>query len=154
MERMRSMDVVALVIAALAGVTMAIQGSLNSILGKIIGLWEANLIVHIIGTVTVGIILFVLRLGDGNILDVGNAPWYTLLGGILSALIIYGVANSIPKLGVAVATTSIIVGQVLTASLVDHLGLFGLKKIPFNWYQLLGILLLAIGARILLNSNS
>lgn len=145
--------IVALIIAALSGITMAIQGSVNSVLGKIIGLWEANLVVHIIGTITVGFILFVLKLGDGNLLELSRAPWFTFIGGILSALIIYGVATSIPKLGVAIATTSIIVGQVLAASIIDHLGLFGLKKIPFNWYQLLGLIFLSIGAKLLLNNN-
>ena len=47
------------------------------------------------------------------------------------------------------ATTSIIVGQVLTACLLDHFGLFGLEK-PVNWLKLLGVGLLALGAKLLL----
>ena len=57
---------------------------------------------------------------------------------------------SIPKLGVATATTAIIVGYVTTATLVDHFGLFGLQKIPFTWTKLIGVVLLAVGAKFML----
>lgn len=137
--------------AAVAGLTMAIQGSLNAALGKAIGLWEANLVVHTLGTAVVAVVVFLLRQGDGNLARVFAAPWYTLLGGALSVLIIYGVAASIPKLGVATATTAIIVGQVLTALCIDHLGCFGLERVPFTWTKLAGLALLASGAWLLLS---
>jgi len=60
------------------------------------------------------------------------------------------VVRTIPVLGVAAATTAIIVGQVLTAALVDHLGLFGLEKMSFNWYRVAGTVLMASGAFLLL----
>ena len=112
---------------------MALQGSLNSALGKIIGLWEATLLVHIIGTATVGAVILFTPLNQGELAKLTQAPWYTLLGGVLSVAIIALVATSIPRLGVAVATTAIIVAQVSTALLIDHLGLFGLEPICFTW---------------------
>lgn len=142
------MKLIPLAIAAAAGLTMAIQGSLNAALGKVIGLWEATLVVHALGVAAA--LLFFLRLGDGQLAQITRAPWYTLLGGILSVLIIYGVATSIPKLGVATATTAIIVGQTLTALFIDHLGCFGLDKVPFTWLKLLGVVFLAAGAWLLL----
>ena len=60
------------------------------------------------------------------------------------------VATSIPRLGVAVATTAIIVAQVSTALLIDHLGLFGLQAVPFTWLKLVGMVLLAGGALLML----
>ncbi len=140
----------ALLIAAGSGVAMALQGSLNAVLGKIIGLLETTFIVHLVGLVLVLILLFVFRLGDGNWHRYIEAPWYTYLGGILGVIIIYLVVRSIPALGVAVATTAIIVGQVLTACLVDHLGLFGLEKAPFTWYRVTGTVLMASGAFLIL----
>lgn len=139
-----------LIVAALSGLTMAVQGSMNSVLGKYIGLWEATWVVHLVGLMLVSLLLFVMRVGDGHLANFQQAPWYTFLGGILSVGIIYGVVTSIPRLGVANATTAIIVGQVLTAVIIDHLGLFGVEKIPFSWWQFLGLVLLAVGARCLL----
>ncbi|MGQ9712131.1 MAG: DMT family transporter, partial [Desulfotomaculales bacterium] len=84
---------------------------------------------------------------------VGEAPWYTYLGGILGVLIIYAVVRSIPRVGVAPATTAIILGQVLTAALIDHLGLFGMQKLPFTWYRLVGAALMAAGAWLMLKGG-
>jgi transporter family-2 protein len=64
--------------------------------------------------------------------------------------IIYLVAASIPAVGVCNATTAIIVGQVLTAVIIDHFGGFGLNRVPCSWNQLAGVALLAVGAKMLL----
>lgn len=144
------LKILPLLIAAFSGVAMAIQGSINSALGKVIGLWESTFIVHLVGLLVVSLLLFVCKLGDGCLADIVKAPWYSYLGGILGVIIIYSVVLSIPKVGVAPATTAIVLGQVLTAGLVDHLGLFGLNRIPFSIYNVLGTLLMAGGAWLIL----
>ena len=105
---------------------------------------------HVAGLVTVLFILFALGMGKGDLGRLQQVPWYLLLGGVIGVLIVWGVVSSIPRLGVAVATTSIIVGQTLTAVIIDHFGLFGLNPAPFTWLKGLGLVLLAIGARLLL----
>ncbi|AQS57845.1 DMT family transporter [Desulforamulus ferrireducens] len=142
--------ILALVIAATSGLTMALQGTLNSALGKVVGLWETTFIVHVVGTVVVGVLVFICQLGTCDLDKWFSAPWYTYLGGVLSVLIIYMVARSIPVAGVASATTAIILGQTFTASAIDHLGLFGVERIPFSWYHAIGILMMAGGAFLLL----
>ncbi len=145
-----SAKLLALVTALVAGISMAVQGSINSRLGKVVGLWEAIFVVHAVGLVGVSILLFILRVGQGDLGHIARGPWYVSTGGLIGVLIAWGVVASIPKLGVAVATTSIIVGQVLTALLIDHFGLFGLRAMPFTWLKGLGLLLLAAGAKMLL----
>ncbi len=140
----------ALAMALVAGVAMALQGSLNSALGKIIGLLQATLVVHLTATLLV-IILLLTPLRDGNPGKLLSCPWYLWLGGIIGVLITYGVVASIPRVGVALATTAIIVGQVATALLIDHFGWFGLEKMPFTWWKAAGLVLLAAGARLMLN---
>ena len=148
-ERSTPVQLLILGLAAVAGLAMAIQGSLNAALSKVIGLFPATLVVHIIGTVlTAATVIF--HVGGGNLAKIAAAPWYTYLGGVLNVLIIAGVAVTIPRLGVASATTAIIVGQVLTALCIDHLGCFGLERVPFTWTKLLGLALLAAGAWLLL----
>ncbi|MBS4031861.1 MAG: DMT family transporter [Clostridiales bacterium] len=144
------MFLIALLLAFIAGISMAVQGSLNAGLGKIIGLLEATFTVHVIGTVAIFFALFLLRLGKGNLGEIPNAPWYLYLGGLISVVIIYAVLSSIATVGVATATTAIIVGQVGTALLIDHLGCFGLERIPFTWLKAVGVLFLALGAKFML----
>ncbi len=129
---------------------MALQGGLNSALGKIIGLLEATFIVHASAAVVVGVMVFALGMGDGGFIRAGEAPWYFYIGGVIGVAITYGVVASIPRLGAGVATTAIIVGQVSTALLIDHFGLFGLQRMPFTWMQWVGLGLMAAGARMML----
>lgn len=144
------MSLFALLLAFIAGVFMAIQGSLNTGLGKIIGLLESTFIVQIVGLATVLIPLYLLRLGKGDLSRFQDVPWYLYLGGSIGVIILYTVVASISQLGVATATTAIIVGQVGTAVLIDHFGFFGLEKIPFTWPKVAGLTLLAVGAKLML----
>jgi transporter family-2 protein len=145
-----STRLLALLVAASSGLTMAVQGTLNAALGKVIGILEATFVVHLVGLILVSLLLFVFHLGQGSLALLGRAPLYSYLGGVLGVIIVYTVAMSIPKVGVAPATTAIILGQVLTAGLIDHLGLLGMDKLSFNWCRIGGTLLLAGGAWLIL----
>lgn len=147
-----SSSILALLIAGLAGITMAVQGSLNAVLGKITGLLEATFIVHLVGLIVVSMLL-VAHLGSGDLLQVTRAPWYTLLGGALGVVIVYGVVTAIPRVGVANATTAIIAGQLTTAMLIDHFGLFGLQPVAFNWWKVAGILIMTLGGYLMLDTG-
>ncbi|HHY25706.1 MAG TPA: DMT family transporter [Desulfitobacterium dehalogenans] len=138
------------VIAALSGIAMAIQGTLNSGLYQKTSILAATLVVHIIGTVIGLIAVMVTRvpLLDYNWLSI---PWYFYLGGVLSVVIVGLVALSIPKIGVSNATTAIIIGQVGAALIIDHLGLFGAERLAWNPWQFLGLLFFAAGAKLLFN---
>jgi len=137
-------------LAALSGAAMALQGTFNAALGKVVGIWESTLIVHLVGTITVLLIMLSLSTGFSNLSKLNNVPWYAFLGGFLNVLIIYTLVRAIPQIGVGNATTAIIITQVLTAVCIDNLGAFGMKKYEFHYLDLLGVALLAAGARILL----
>jgi transporter family-2 protein len=139
-----------LIIAAIAGIAMALQGSLNTALGKIIGMLETTFVVHAVGIAVIAAALYLFRLGSGSLALLQDAPWYTYLGGVLGVLIIFGVTVSISRAGVANATTAIIIGQLVTALIVDQCGLFGLEKIPFTLWKGLGLALLAAGGYLML----
>jgi transporter family-2 protein len=132
-----------------AGAAMAVQGTMNSVLGKVIGLWESTLVVHIIGLVTVVGIILATGVGFGGLAKGGEAPWYVYLGGLLNVIIIFGVVKSMPQIGVG-NTTGIIFAQILTAVMIDRFGIMGVEKVPFRWIDLLGVALLAVGTRIML----
>lgn len=133
-----------------AGLLMAVQGTLNGLMGKIIGTWEGNLIVHVIATFLIFILVLAVGVGDGDFAKWRQVPWYGYLGGVINVAIIYGVMASIPKLGASVATTAIIAGQLGTAMIIDWLGWFGMEKTAFSWWQILGLLLLVGGGRLML----
>ncbi|MBQ6808204.1 MAG: DMT family transporter [Firmicutes bacterium] len=137
--------------AAAAGVLMAIQGSLNGALGKIIGVLEGNFILHGVGLLIVAILLFLCGLGKGDLSRMGEAPWYLYLGGVINVAIIYGVMFSIAQVGAGNATTAIIVGQLAMAMLVDCFGWFGLQQTQMTWSRGAGVLLLGLAANLMLS---
>ena len=139
-----------LAVAAAAGILMAIQGSLNGALGKIIGVLEGNFLVHAVGLVLVAVILFVLGMGKGDLGKLVEVPWYLYLGGVINVGIIYGVMLAIANVGAGNATTAIITGQLAMALIVDCFGLFGLDHVPMSWGRGMGLLLMGIAAKLLL----
>ena len=135
-------------IAAISGLAMAVQGTLNSVLAQKTSLLSATLVVHVIGSIVTVVAILVQRVPLLKH-DWLAVPWYLYLGGILSVIIVGLVALSIPKIGVCNATTAIIVGQVATAVLIDHFGLFGVQAIPWSFWQIIGLALFAAGAKLL-----
>ncbi|KGP76815.1 hypothetical protein JT05_02675 [Desulfosporosinus sp. Tol-M] len=135
-------------VAAISGIAMAIQGTINSSLSQKTSLLSATLVVHVIGTL---VALAAVLAWRAPLLKYnwGSVPWYMYLGGILSVLIVGLVAVSIPKIGVCNATTAIIIGQVSMAVLIDHFGWLGMGRLPWNPSQLIGIALFAAGAKLL-----
>lgn len=139
--------IIPLLLAAMAGSLMAVQGTFNSALGKIIGFLESTFTVHLTGTILAGAIL--LFAGNGHFSKASLVPWYAWLGGVIGVGIVLGVIGSMTKLGVGLATTAIVAAQLFTAYLIDHFGWFGVEQIPFNIYKFIGIVLIAVGTKFL-----
>lgn len=142
--------IISLLAAAVAGAAMALQGTFNTAAGKVIGNAENTLVVHVIGAVTIGVLLF-FGVGKGDFGRMGQIPWYGYLGGVLSAVIIFGVIFAMGKIGVGGATAVIILAQITTAFVIDSFGLFGAEKVAFAWTRLLGVVLLAVGTKLVVD---
>lgn len=140
-----------LLVAALAGASMAVQGTLNAILGRKAGSFEASFIVHVIGAAILGVILL-SGLSDGGLRRLGEAPWYSFLGGPLSVLIIWGVLTSVGRVGVAAANTAIVATQIVAALILDILGASG-QKFSFGWTKALGAVAFIAGVYLLLRER-
>jgi len=67
--------IVALVVAAFSGVAMAVQGSLNAVLGKRAGLPEAVFLVPMLGTLMLAALPWPGRAGRGNPANLMQVPW-------------------------------------------------------------------------------
>lgn len=141
-----------LITAGMAGASMAVQGALNAVLGKKVGEFEAAFIVHVIGTLLLGIML-ALGVSSGDLRNIRLAPWFSFLGGPLSAIIVWGVISSVSKVGVTSATTAVVTLQIFTALILDFIGLTG-RKIPLDFTRILGAVIFIIGAYLLLRKAS
>ena len=139
-----------LLLAAAAGALMALQGTLNSLLGKTIGLPRATFLVQLTGAAAASSLLLLPHQSGGFLAQLSKVPWYAFLGGPIGVAIVFLVAKSIGKTGAGLATTSIIVAQLFTAYLIDRFGILGVARLPFGPVKIVGIILISAGGWLLL----
>ncbi len=140
-----------LLLTLLGGIGISVQSAINGALGKRVGTLEGAFLSFLIGTL--GLTLVMLFFGKGNLLEMFQVPKWNLLGGLLGALYVSVMVIAVPKLGVGVFVISTIVGQLAMSMTIDHFGLFGGQRIPFDGQRLLGVLLL-VAALILIFRGS
>ncbi len=139
---------VSMAAALYAGVAASLQGAANAALARYISLWPTILVVHVVGLATTAAVLLT-GVPRAQWSGIGAAPWYVFIGGALGATIVAGMTWAIGRVGIAAATTALLVGQMAVAMLADHFGLFGLSRIPITPVRLMGIVLLLIGMRLM-----
>ncbi len=127
---------------------MALQGVLNSMLGRKVGEIEATFVVHAIASALLGILLLTGKT-QGSIRNTLSAPWFVFLGGPLSVIIVWGVLASIGEVGAASATTAILTVQILTALALDYFQITG-EKVQFDVGRIVGVVIFIMGAYLLL----
>jgi transporter family-2 protein len=134
-------------VAGLAGATqIAVQGRLAERIGSI----EAVACASVLGAVCAVGVLLVARRSLGGLWDGAAGPKWQLLGGVMSALIIFAITVAGPRIGVLATTGIVIAAQFALAALIDRLGWFGVERVPLGAARLTGLVLLASGAALVL----
>ncbi len=86
--------------------------------------------------------------GIGDLPDIGQVktiPTVYFLGGVLFVFYITSVTWAAPRIGVGNAIFIVLLGQLLSATTIDHFGLFGAIKSTITPKRALGLLVMAIG---------
>jgi transporter family-2 protein len=128
-----------------AGCLVGMQAPINSRLGKTVGSTEAATISFLVGTVALVLILLVVRGGVGNLGDVGRAPWWALVGGLLGAVYVSVALVAVRTLGASGLTAVVIAGQLLISVAIDRFGLLGIAKQQVGVSRVIGLVLLVAG---------
>jgi transporter family-2 protein len=133
-----------IIFALLAGLLMSVQGVFNTRLMASSNIWTTNIWVQFTALlVCMGVWLFAGRSNLFEVFHVSNKIY--LFGGIIGAFITFFVIKSIGKSGPIYATMLILLAQLVTACLIETLGLFGTEKIAFEWHKILGVGLMIAG---------
>lgn len=129
--------------ALIAGAAMSIQGVMNTRLGDRIGVYETNAFVQLTGFILAALVT--LFFGHGDIRQLGQAPWYSWLGGVLAPVITITVMLSIAGLSPTVAISTILLAQLAVAAVIDAFGWLGAEQLAFTWQKWLGLALMTGG---------
>ena len=136
-----------LIIAVAAGVALATQSAINTQLAKAMSgeAVIATFISFAVGTIVLFFIAWVKTDLWGNLSTVPSQPWWKLIGGILGAVVVFTTVLLAPKLGITAMLFFIIVGQLITATTIDHFGLIGMPIREVNITKFIGLIIVAFG---------
>lgn len=127
-------------LALAGGIALGIQAVVNGGLGKKVGSMEASFISFFIGTAA--LFFLVLFWGKGNLLSISEVPKGQLIGGLLGAFYVFVIVLIAPKIGVTATLLSVIGGQLLIGSIIDHFGLFGGQRFPLDTKKIIALFLM------------
>lgn len=130
------------ILVFLAGIFQACMQSFNGTLGQGIGLLATALMTHVIG----GFCLYIfIKVFIKEKINLKGLPLPLYSAGILGLVLVFFTSFCITQLG-ALATTGLsITGQVGGSILIDHFGLFGVKKTEFKMKRLPALCVIAAG---------
>jgi len=129
------------------GIAIALQSIVNSALGRSIGNLEGTFVSFLVGGVAAGLLSALL--GTGELRLATQVSPILLTGGLFGVIIVFTTLTAVQVLGTVSALTLTIVGQLLTALVIDYFGLFGSLRISLDWSRILGVVLLIIAAKLI-----
>jgi bacterial/archaeal transporter family-2 protein len=141
---------VAVVLAGAAGLAGAVQAAVMGELGDRVGIVPALAFAVLVSLVCALTALLVWERSLAGIRAALGEPVWLWLGGLMSVFIVFAITVGPPRIGVTATIAIVIAGNLLSAALIDRLGLFGVERVGLAWPRVAGIALLAFGAALTL----
>jgi bacterial/archaeal transporter family-2 protein len=136
-------EILTYLLAVAGGASSGLQSTINGRLGALTAPLNAAVISTVVGLVgLLGVAALTRQL---SVEDATRVPPVLLLGGIFGAIFVTSVIVAVPRLGVVTTITLAVLGQLVAAALVDHLGLLGNPKIELGLGRVAGITLVVVG---------
>lgn len=127
-----------------AGIGIPILAALNAALGVRLGSpVAAATILFAVAFGATALILLVT--GPGALAGARDAPPHLFLAGLFVAFYVLSITFIAPKIGVGNAVFFVLLGQLISAALIDHFGLFGAAQASLSAMRAGGIAVMALG---------
>jgi transporter family-2 protein len=143
MKESRNMTQHALIMLA-AGIGIPLLAALNARLGANIGSPAAAAFILFIVAVSATCVVM-LGTGPQALTRLSGQPWHLFLAGLLVAFYVLSITYVAPHFGVGNAVFFVLLGQLVSAAMIDHFGLFGAAQSPLTLMRAGGILVMAAG---------
>lgn len=131
-------------IMLLAGIGIPMLAALNAALGRHLGNpVAAGTILFTVALISCAIVLVLY--GPQGLGKATTAPRHLFLAGCLVAFYVLSITFIAPHFGVGNAVFFVLIGQLISAALIDHFGLFGANISPLTLNRAAGITIMAIG---------
>ena len=132
-----------LLVGLAGGVAVGLQSPMASMITQRLGMFESVFIIHIGGAIFALIPL--LFYGGGKLAQWRSVPWYVMGAGIFGLVVIGAISYMIPRVGVAAAVITVVAGQLLVSTILDHFGLLGAMSRPLDPTRAIGLAVVLFG---------
>ena len=140
-------------LAIMIGALIPVQAATNATLSKITGhVFYSSLILFVVGIILVLALIILFRPIPPSIEELMTAPLHSFAGGIIVATYVLSITYLAPRIGIGNAVFLIVTGQILSAAIIDHYGLFGSNIFPFTFKKIAGLSFMIVGLIIINNS--
>lgn len=138
---MSSQNVISYLCVLLAGIMIPPAVALNATLGRYLkSPILSALAVMLAGGFFVAILTASMRQQPPPAEEIAQIPWYVWLGGVSIAFYMVLMNYNVPKVGVGLATSIVVGGQMMTSLAIDHFGLFGLPQASMSLGRFFGFI--------------
>lgn len=127
-----------------AGIGIPVLAALNARLGANIGSPAAAAFILFIVALSATCLVMLIT-GPAALTRLAGQPWHLFLAGLLVAFYVLSITFVAPHFGVGNAVFFVLLGQLVSAALIDHFGLFGAAQSPLTLLRAGGILVMAMG---------
>ena len=128
-----------------AGIGIPMLAALNAQLGNRIGSPAAAATILFVVALFGSAIVLLLSAGAGPLALVPAQPKHLFLAGFLVAFYVLSITWIAPRFGVGNAIFCVLLGQMASAAMIDHFGLFGAMVKPLGVMRASGIALMVLG---------
>lgn len=129
-------------ISSFIGALISIMIMLNGTLSNSYGNYTSTVLIHLTGLFS---IIFILLITRTKFKFKKNIPIYLYSAGAIGIFTVLFNNLSYSTLGVAVTIALGLLGQSITAIIIDHFGLLGMDIIRFRKEKFIGLILVSLG---------
>jgi transporter family-2 protein len=138
-----------ILVSLLAGSFIAVQGGLNTLVGKELkSPLHASLVSFVIGTTLIALYIAVTR-QTVSLEGVKNVPWYAWLAGTLGAFSLTAIIFAFPRLGPGLTFGLLVAGQMIISIALEHFNILVAQPHPISLLRIVGIVLIVGGVTLI-----
>ena len=127
----------------LTGIGIPVMAALNGALGTRIGAPAAAATLFAVALACA--VAVTLVSGGASVTKLAAAPAYLFAGGLFVAFYVLSITLLAPRMGVASAVIFVLLGQIVSAAIIDHFGLLGAPQSPITLPRAIGLAFMVAG---------
>ncbi|CZU72472.1 Uncharacterized protein conserved in bacteria [Enterobacter hormaechei] len=145
------MTVIMIILAVIGGATLSIQAAINGQLGSSVGVFKSAFLTFSVGALVTALLIFFFE--PKQAVSLMDVPKWQLLGALCGVPYIVIMVLAVQRIGTAVATVAVILGQLAMSMLIDNFGWLNNEAIPFSVSRFGAVVCLSIALFFIYSSS-